>query len=58
MTLLLTETSNLAPFENGSFQGQIGMLQRNEAKLSLSPLLFSRAREAAADFLAPTWRFE
>jgi hypothetical protein len=58
MTLLLTDTSNFAPFENGSFQGQIGMMQRNEAKLSPSPLLFYRAREAAADFVAATWSFE
>ena len=58
MTLLLTDTSNFAPFENGSYQGQIGMMQRNEAKLSPSPLIFYRERDAAADFVSPTWNFE
>jgi hypothetical protein len=58
MTLLLTDTSNFGPFENGSFQGQIGMMQRNEAKLSPSPLLFYRARDVAADFVSAIWNFE
>jgi len=58
MTLMMTETSNFAPFENGSYQGQIGMMQRNEAKLSPSALIFYRERDAAADFVSPVWDFE
>ena len=58
MTLLLTDTSNFVPFENGSYQGQIGMMQRNEAKLSPSPLLFYRPRDVAVDFVSPVWSFE
>ncbi|KAJ9573975.1 hypothetical protein L9F63_008633, partial [Diploptera punctata] len=53
-----TETSNFAPFKNGSFQGQIGMMQRNEAKISPSALLIMEARDKATDYVAVTWKFE
>ena len=56
--LYATETSNFAPFPNGSFQGQIGMMQRNEAKMSPSGLLLYTARDKATDFVAVTWKFE
>ncbi|PSN29963.1 Ionotropic receptor 75y [Blattella germanica] len=56
--LHMTDSSNFAPFDDGFFNGHIGMLQKNQATFSPCPLLVFVAREKVIDFVAPTWYFD
>jgi len=54
---LQTTNSYGYPTENGSYDGLVGLLQRNEVQLGISALRIWPTRLDVLDFTAPTWLF-
>jgi hypothetical protein len=52
---LHTTNSYGYPTENGSYEGLVGLLQRNEVQLGVSAIRIWPSRLDVVDFTAPTW---